>query len=231
MTTPTSMGQVLAGCWDRIDVSQVGRKTRCADIVRTIGEFCAVCDAGRLAVIDGEVRCNRCDTAVGRFEGFLEPFSLESASGFLAAESRVVEDFLRCQKSPRRPIPLGRPFWVLGRREGGSVRRIVWEGQPCPSCPAGQLEHFCGPDADDSQEALICLAPGCGYGVLVVGSVLPTERQELRFWWDVPLEASPSSLLQRLHRLSGKPPLQQLTTTARKARETNHEKPKKMSST
>jgi hypothetical protein len=191
----------IAGCWSGLLVADVGRPVDCEGTTRVIGEFCDACDAGRLVLTQGELRCNVCARPVGRFAKFLDDGPLlRTAVSFLADALSVAEAYRRSEQYAGPRIPPGRPYWVLALNRAKLARRIAWEGQNCPRCPRGQLVYFIDPDGPE--EGLVCANPACGVALGVCSSQMVIDGEALRKWAKVPLEDDPPAWLVRARRLS-----------------------------
>ena len=191
----------LAGCWSGLLVPHVGRPVDCEGTTRIIGEYCDACDAGRLVLTQGELRCNVCARLVGRFAKFLDHGPLvRTAVSFLADALSVVEAYRRSEQYAGPRIPVGRAYWVLALNRAKLTRRIAWEGQNCPRCARGQLVYFIDPEGPE--EGLVCANPGCGVALEVCSSQTVIDGEALRKWAKVPLEDDPPAWLVRARRLS-----------------------------
>jgi len=192
--------RALEGCWDGILVTDVGRLAECASGFRIIGEFCDRCDGGRLVRVDGMVRCNVCTNRVGRFSRFADDSpGVKQAIDFLGSALSIVESYRRQEQYAGPRIPIGRPYWVVALHRDTQTTRVAWQGQSCPRCARGQIAYFCAPE--DPEEGLVCVNPGCGFGVGVCSTARVVDGEALRKWKDVPLEDTPHPWLQRTRRI------------------------------
>ncbi len=172
----------LGGCWDGIALADIGRTVQTATQRLHVAEYCTLCPRGRLQLDGSVLRCNHCGAILSRQAEFIEPpKQLDEVAAALAHEVMCLEQLARVVlRMPEQTAKmLGRPWWCLVPTESSRERRIVFEGQSCPVCPAemhGTLFHFVAPGSEE--QTLICSSPMCKYSLAIVKGVSGADITE-----------------------------------------------------